>query len=84
MGWHRDAPPFGIIAAISLASKCPKRFQNGVGSSRETAEIELPPRFLYLSTGIAGASGNTASAKTRNCAIPFTFRTLNKTADKTC
>jgi hypothetical protein len=38
------------------------RFQNGVGS-RETAEIELPPRFLYLLTGIAGASGNTASPK---------------------
>src|SRR4051812_46895164 len=27
IGWHRDAPPFGIVAGISLAGRCRMRFQ---------------------------------------------------------
>jgi alkylated DNA repair protein (DNA oxidative demethylase) len=31
IGWHRDAPAFGIVAGISLGAACRMRFQTGVG-----------------------------------------------------
>jgi alkylated DNA repair protein (DNA oxidative demethylase) len=43
--WHRVAPPFGLIAGISLASACQIHFQRRVGSMRETSAIELPPNL---------------------------------------
>jgi DNA oxidative demethylase len=53
IGWHRDAPPFGLIAGISLASACRMRFQRRAGSMRETSAIDLPPRSLNRLTGSA-------------------------------
>src|SRR5438105_3174246 len=29
IGWHRDAPAFGIVAAVSLGSNCRMRFRRG-------------------------------------------------------
>jgi DNA oxidative demethylase len=48
IGWHRDAPPLGIIAGISLAANCTMRFRKetestkGTAGKRETAAIEFP------------------------------------------
>jgi alkylated DNA repair dioxygenase AlkB len=44
IGWHRDAPPFGILAGISFGGGCRMRFQRGEGQLRQTWTIELPPR----------------------------------------
>ena len=41
IGWHRDSPPFGIVAGISFGAVCRMRFQKGEGTTRETFAIEL-------------------------------------------
>jgi alkylated DNA repair dioxygenase AlkB len=46
IGWHRDSPPFGIVAGISFGGACRMRFQRGEGQQRQTWSIELPPRSL--------------------------------------
>ena len=53
IGWHRDSPPFGIVAGISFGSGCRMRFQRGEGQQRQTWTLELPPRSLYVLSGIA-------------------------------
>lgn len=54
IGWHRDAPHFGMVAGISLGGKCRMRFQRGQGkgSCHPPAAI-LTPRSVYLLTGEA-------------------------------
>jgi alkylated DNA repair dioxygenase AlkB len=59
IGWHRDAPQYGIVAGISLLSSCRMKFRPYVSpkaaASRErriaTHEITLEPRSAYLMTG---------------------------------
>ena len=53
IGWHRDSPPFGIVAGISFGGECRMRFQRGEGKQRQTWTIELPPRSLYVMCGSA-------------------------------
>jgi alkylated DNA repair dioxygenase AlkB len=59
IGWHRDAPQYGIVAGISLLSACRMKFRPyrtpaspGPKASRRsaTAEIVLAPRSAYLMT----------------------------------
>jgi alkylated DNA repair dioxygenase AlkB len=60
IGWHRDAPQYGIVAGISLLSACRMKFRpyvppgaRGAPGRRRTAthEILLEPRSAYLMTG---------------------------------
>jgi len=53
IGWHRDSPPFRTIAGVSLGGRCRMRFQRGEGEQRQAWMIELPPRSLYVMSGIA-------------------------------
>jgi alkylated DNA repair dioxygenase AlkB len=76
IGWHRDAPPFGVVAGISLAGACRMRFQTGQGSERRTAAVELPPRSLYLLTGDARSTWQHTIPPTRSERYSITFRTL--------
>jgi alkylated DNA repair dioxygenase AlkB len=78
IGWHRDAPPFGIVAGVSLAGSCRMRFQNGVKENRETAAVELPPRSLYLLTGEARTKWEHTIPPAKELRYSITFRTLRK------
>ena len=61
IGWHRDAPPYGIVAGISLLSSCRMKLrpharpnpQVSAEGPRRTAthEIVLERRSAYLMTG---------------------------------
>jgi alkylated DNA repair dioxygenase AlkB len=64
IGWHRDAPQYGIVAGVSLLSSCRMKFRPYVspaeqrrrasaGSRPRTAtdEIVLERRSAYLMTG---------------------------------
>jgi alkylated DNA repair dioxygenase AlkB len=58
IGWHRDAPQYGIVAGLSLLSACRMKFRPYVtpagreGRTRKTThEITLEPRSGYLMTG---------------------------------
>ncbi|HYE90465.1 MAG TPA: alpha-ketoglutarate-dependent dioxygenase AlkB [Terriglobales bacterium] len=53
IGWHRDAPAFGLVVGISLASACRFRFQRGAGDRRRTAAVVLEPRSAYVLTAEA-------------------------------
>jgi DNA oxidative demethylase len=76
IGWHRDAPPFGIVAGISLMGACRMRFQTGTGPGRVTSAIELPPRSIYLLTGEVRAKWQHMIPGTRELRYSITFRTL--------
>ena len=78
IGWHRDAPSFGIVAGISLEGRCRMRFQTGIGAARITSAIDLPPRSMYLFTGEARMKWQHMIPPTREQRYSITFRTLRK------
>jgi hypothetical protein len=60
IGWHRDAPQYGIVAGISLLSSCRMKFRpyarpsarSSSGARRvATHEVTLERRSAYLMTG---------------------------------
>ena len=79
IGWHRDAPPFGIIAGISLAGTCKMRFQKGTGADRIVSELVLPPRSMYLLTGSARKEWQHSIPPTKELRYSITFRTMRWT-----
>jgi alkylated DNA repair dioxygenase AlkB len=78
IGWHRDAPAFGLVAGISLAGSCRMRFQTGAGPDRVTSAIELPPRSIYVLTGDARTKWQHMIPPTRELRYSITFRTLRQ------
>jgi alkylated DNA repair dioxygenase AlkB len=78
IGWHRDAPPFGIIAGISLAANCTMRFRKGIAGNRETSALELPRRSLYALAGIARTEWQHSISPIADLRYSITFRTLRQ------
>jgi alkylated DNA repair dioxygenase AlkB len=78
IGWHRDAPPFGIVTAVSLAGSCRMRFRRGEVRNWETAEIALAPRSAYAITGEARSKWQHGIPPTKSLRYSITFRTLRK------
>ena len=78
IGWHRDAPAFGIVAGISLNSACRMRFQKGTGAERVTAALDLPPRSIYLLTGDARTKWQHMIPPAKELRYSITFRTLTR------
>jgi alkylated DNA repair dioxygenase AlkB len=76
IGWHRDAPPFGIVAAVSLAGPCRFRFQRGEGGGRQTSELVLEPRSAYVLAGPARIQWQHHIPPTKTLRYSVTFRTL--------
>ncbi len=76
IGWHRDAPVFGIVAGVSLGGSCRMRFQTGTGRSRITYAVELPARSIYLLTGEVRTKWQHMIPPTRELRYSITFRTL--------
>jgi alkylated DNA repair dioxygenase AlkB len=78
IGWHRDAPPFGIVAGISLGAPCRMRFQRGNGAERAVAAVELTPRSLYLLTGEARGKWEHTIPAVKELRYSVTFRTMRR------
>ena len=78
IGWHRDAPMFGIVVAVSLAGACRLRFQRGKGTERETAELLVEPRSVYVLDGEARKEWQHSIPATRELRYSITFRTLRR------
>jgi len=76
IGWHRDSPPFGIVAGISIGAACRMRFQKGEGAARETWTTELPPRSIYLLTDSAREEWQHSIPPVKELRYSMTFRTL--------
>ena len=78
IGWHRDAPHFGIVAGISLGAPCRMRFQRGEGAERVTAAVVLPARSIYLITGDARSKWQHTVPAVKAPRWSITFRTLRR------
>jgi alkylated DNA repair dioxygenase AlkB len=82
IGWHRDAPPFGIIAGVSLGAACRMRFQRGSGPDRVSAAVVLPPRSIYLLMGSARKDWQHTIPAVRELRYSITFRTLKRPRER--
>jgi alkylated DNA repair dioxygenase AlkB len=76
IGWHCDAPAFGIVAGISLLGSCRMRFQTGTGPDRLTRAIELPARSIYLLSGEVRTKWQHMIPAARELRYSITFRTV--------
>ena len=87
IGWHRDAPQYGIVAGISLLSPCRMKFRPYVSPSVQSAgpdrsprktthEIELMPRSGYVMTGAARQEFEHSIPPVEALRYSITFRTL--------
>jgi DNA oxidative demethylase len=76
IGWHRDAPAFGLVAGVSLGSACRLRLQRGKGEERETLDVVLEPRSGYVLDGPARSVWQHSIPATQELRYSITFRTL--------
>jgi DNA oxidative demethylase len=76
IGWHRDAPAFGIVAGISLLGSSRLRFQRGKRDQRRVWEVELKPRSGYVLAGDARWSWEHSLPAAKELRYSITFRTL--------
>jgi hypothetical protein len=85
IGWHRDAPQYGIVAGISLLSACrmkfrpysaPSRVSRATAPRRATHELLLAPRSAYLVTGPSRQEYEHSIPAVSTLRYSVTFRTL--------
>ena len=76
IGWHRDAPAFGVVVGVSLAGSCRLRFQRGKRERRRIWEVALAPRSGYVLAGEARRSWEHSIPATKEPRYSITFRTL--------
>lgn len=77
IGWHRDAPGFGIVVGISLLSACRFRFRRGTGRTRvERISLTLEPRSAYVLNGPARTEWQHSIPEVDTLRYSITFRTL--------
>ena len=78
IGWHRDAPMFGVVVGVSLGSACRFRFRRAV-PPRATCARQCSPRARRTcSTARRARSGSTRSRRARAERYSVTFRTLRE------
>jgi alkylated DNA repair dioxygenase AlkB len=75
IGWHRDSPPFGVIAGISLAAPCRMRFRR-FGDERHVVEQVLEPRSAYVLAGEVRNRWRHQIPPVKELRYSLTFRTL--------
>ena len=80
IGWHRDAPQFGVVIGVSLLGACRFRFQQGTGEARQTRAIDLAPRSAYVLEGEARRAWQHAIPPMKTPRYSITFRTLRREA----
>jgi len=80
IGWHRDAPPFGIVIGISLLAPCRFRFRRGRTGAWERTEVHLEPRSLYVLNGPARYEWQHSIPAVDALRYSITFRTMARPA----
>jgi alkylated DNA repair dioxygenase AlkB len=81
INWHRDAPPFGLIAGISLLSDCTFRLRPHNKSKQNRNSILSFPvkrRSLYVISGIARSDWQHSILPVKQTRFSITLRTLKK------
>jgi alkylated DNA repair protein (DNA oxidative demethylase) len=80
IGWHRDAPSFGVVVGVSLGSSARLRFRRGSKGKWTTWELDLPPRSAYVLDGEARTRWQHSISPTKAPRYSITFRTLRAPA----
>jgi alkylated DNA repair protein (DNA oxidative demethylase) len=81
IGWHRDAPGFGVVVGISLASNCRFRFRRGQTRNWTTTEVPLKPRSIYVLKGAARSEWQHSIPAVGELRYSITFRTMRERND---
>jgi alkylated DNA repair protein (DNA oxidative demethylase) len=76
IGWHRDAPVFGVVAGVSLLADCDFRFRRGEASN--TVPLRVARRSVYKLTGEARWGWQHSIPPMKELRYSITFRTLRK------
>jgi alkylated DNA repair dioxygenase AlkB len=79
INWHRDAPPFDIIAGISLKADCVFRLRPHEKAKQGRASIISIPvqrRSLYIIQGLARSEWQHSIAPLKDIRYSITLRTL--------
>jgi alkylated DNA repair dioxygenase AlkB len=76
IGWHRDAPGFGIVVGISLLSACRFRFRRGPERDSARVTITLQPGSAYVLSGPARSEWQHSIPEVDTLRYSITFRTL--------
>lgn len=75
INWHRDAPPFNMVAGISLLSDCTFRLRPH-DEKRPLFSFPVARRSLYIMTGEARALWQHSIAPVRQLRYSITLRTV--------
>lgn len=81
LGWHRDAPAFGTVAGVSLASACRMRFRPYPPASHAKGAgftLRLEPRSAYVLRDEARWRWQHSVPPTPGLRYSVTFRTLRR------
>jgi hypothetical protein len=91
IGWHRDAPPFGVIVGISLLAPCKMKFRpspvpatEAVRGNKRTRPLSqrLAPRSVYVIDGKARSNWQHHIPPAEALRYSVTFRTLRSGKDE--
>jgi hypothetical protein len=89
IGWHRDAPQYGIVAGVSLLARCRMKFRpyirpsaqpTGAPRRRATHELWLEPRSAYVMRDSAREEYEHHIPPVAALRYSITFRTLRSGA----
>ena len=88
IGWHRDAPQYGIVAGVSLLSSCRMKFRPYVRAAQQatgqrrvaTHQVFLEPRSVYLLTGDARDKWEHHIPAATSLRYSVTFRTVRRSS----
>ncbi|MDB5230945.1 MAG: 2OG-Fe(II) oxygenase [Chitinophagaceae bacterium] len=81
INWHRDAPPFDLIAGISLQSDCIFRLRphdKAKQSRRSIISFPVTRRSLYIMQGESRSEWEHSIAPVKEIRYSVTLRTLRK------
>lgn len=76
IGWHRDRPEFGTVAAVSLSAPCRLRFRRRVGEAWERRAQIVAPRSIYVLDGPGRHHWQHSIPPVDQLRYSITFRTL--------
>jgi len=76
IGWHRDAPAFGLVVGVSLLGACRLRLARDAGGAREVRTVLLEPRSAYVLAGAARWQWRHSIPPARAPRYSITFRTV--------
>jgi alkylated DNA repair dioxygenase AlkB len=89
IGWHRDAPQYGVVTGVSLLASCrmklrryvsPSAHMQGAPPRKTTHEIELAPRSAYVMSGSARHDYEHSIPPVERLRYSITFRTVRRSA----